>query len=329
MCRSTEGNLYVEHVVAGQWGPDERDEIILATAVGDRKRYGPRQAPRIYLEQEPGSAGIDSYRHLARKLQGFPVHADRVTGAKEVRAEPWASQCAAGTVFLVEDGTWELREWIAEHCSFPLGKFKDRIDSASGAFGKLANQLPPGAMRGYVTGSERIQYPVIAVFSQQELAQEVIEEHTCVLIAITDPEPVGKLELPKHGLAKLVDSVVLSFLDSSAEEHQSTWTSPVPPYGKTASELLMSTETGKRLWGCLLRKRDRPIEVIVIVDGGGSDRRAFSVALGICDVLRIPRVKICRICDLEWQATADYKAPNEYVYAMTKSSREMIIGGSL
>ena len=84
LCKSTEGNLYVEHVVAGQWGPDERDEIILDTALRDRKRYGPKHAPRIYIEQEPGSAGIDSYRHIARKLQGFPVYADRVTGAKEV-----------------------------------------------------------------------------------------------------------------------------------------------------------------------------------------------------------------------------------------------------
>jgi hypothetical protein len=149
-----------------------------------------------------------------------------------------------------------------------------------------------------------------------------------LLIAIIDPEPVGKLELPKHGVTKLVDTVVLSFLDSSAEEHQSTWTSPVPPYGKPASELLMSRETGKRLWRCLLRKRDRPIELIVVADGGGSDQRALSVALAIGDVLRIPRPKICRLCDLDWKATADYKAPNEYVYAMTKSSREMIIGGS-
>jgi predicted phage terminase large subunit-like protein len=328
MCKSPAGNLYVEHVVAGQWGPDERDEIILATAWGDRKRYGPQHAPRIYLEQEPGSAGIDSYRHLARKLQGFPVYADRVTGAKEVRAEPWASQCAAGTVFLVEDGTWEIREWISEHCAFPLGKFKDRIDSASGAFGKLANQRPPGVLRAYATGGERVQYPFIVVLSQQELADEVMDEHTSLLIAITDPEPVGKLELPKHGLAKLVDSVVLSFLDSSAEEHQSTWTSAVPPYGKTASELLMSRETGKRLWGCLLRKRDRPIAVIVVADGGGSDRRALSVALAICDLLRLPRPKICRACDLDWKATPDYKAPNEYVYAMTKSTRETIVDGT-
>jgi hypothetical protein len=87
MARS-EGNLYVEHVVAGQWAPDERDDIILATALRDRRRYGPAQTPLIYLEQEPGSAGIDSFRHMARKLQGFAVYADRVTGSGRALGQP-------------------------------------------------------------------------------------------------------------------------------------------------------------------------------------------------------------------------------------------------
>jgi predicted phage terminase large subunit-like protein len=329
LCKSTEGNLYVEHVIAGQWGPDERDEIILATALRDQRRYGPKYPPRIYIEQEPGSAGIDSYRHIARKLQGFPVCADRVTGAKEVRAEPWASQCAAGTVFLVEDGTWEIREWIAEHCAFPLGKFTDRIDSASGAFGKLANRWPTAALRVVDIRGERSRSVHIVVLSHEELASEVMDEYTSLLIAITDPEPVGKPELPKHRIGKLVGSVVLSFLDSSAEEHQSTWTALVPGYGKPASELLMSRETGKKLWGCLLRKRDTPIEIIAVADGGGADRRALSVALAICDILHLSRPRtIFRVCDPDWKAPPDCKAPNEYVYAMTKRTRETIVGGS-
>ena len=95
MSKSAEGNLYVEHVFAGQWAPDERDDIILATALRDRRRYGPTQAPLIYIEQEPGSAGIDSFRHIARKLQGFAVYPDRVTGSKEVRAEFFGSRSSA------------------------------------------------------------------------------------------------------------------------------------------------------------------------------------------------------------------------------------------
>ena len=182
-------------------------------------------------------------------------------------------------------------------------------------------------MRVYRTGGARARTVHIAVLNQEELANEGIEDHTSLLIAIADPEPVGTLELPKHGLAKLVGSVALCFLDSSAEEHQSTWTEPVAPYGKPASDLLMNRETGKQLWRCLLRKRDTPVEVIVIVDRGGSDRRALSVALGICDVLRLSRENIYRPSDPTWKAMPDSKAPNDYVYCMTKNTRETIVGG--
>src|SRR5262249_9543530 len=146
MARDAEGNFFVEHVEHGQWGPDERDDIILATAYKDRDRYGPNNEPVIWLEQEPGSSGVSAYKYLARKLAGFPVRADRVTGSKEVRAEPWASQCAAKNVYLVEQG-WDIGGWISEHCAFPLGTHDDRVDSASGAFGKLAGMRPAVGMR--------------------------------------------------------------------------------------------------------------------------------------------------------------------------------------
>jgi predicted phage terminase large subunit-like protein len=328
MCRSAEGNLYVEDVVAGHWAPDERDDVILATALRDRRRYGLTQTPLIFIEQEPGSAGIDSFRHIARKLQGFAVYPDRVTGSKEVRAEPWASQCAARTVFLVDDGTWDIREWIAEHCAFPFGKYTDRIDSASGAFAKLANRRYAGSVRVYRTGPTRTRAVHVVVLNPEELATEGIEDYTSLLIAIADPEPVGRLEQPKHGLAKLVGSVALGFLDSTAEEHQGTWTEPVAPYGKPASDLLMNREAGKQLWRCLLGRRDTPVEVIVLVDRGGPDRRALSVALGICDVLGLSRENIYRPSDPAWKATPATKAPNEYVYGMTRNTRETIVGGS-
>jgi hypothetical protein len=101
----------------------------------------------------------------------------------------------------------------------------------------------------------------MAVLHPEERASEVRQDHTSLRIAITDPEPVGTAELPQHGLAKLVASVALRLLDSTAEEHQST----VAPRGKPAADLLMNRETGKQRWRCL-RKRDTPVEVIVMVD---------------------------------------------------------------
>jgi hypothetical protein len=64
MAKDKESNYWIENVVRGQWNPDERDAIILATAKKDSARYGPTRSPKIVVEQEPGSSGIDSFRFI-------------------------------------------------------------------------------------------------------------------------------------------------------------------------------------------------------------------------------------------------------------------------
>lgn len=130
MARDEIGNYYVEHVVHGQWEPDERNAVMLATAQRDHRRYGPMNPPLIYVEAEGGSSGRDAWKAVARVLAGFPVFEDRVSGRKEVRAEPWSAQLAAKNVFMVEDGTWDLQNYIDEHLAFPLGRFKDQVDAS-------------------------------------------------------------------------------------------------------------------------------------------------------------------------------------------------------
>lgn len=53
-----------------------------------------------------------------------------------MRAEPYSVQVEAGNVKLLK-GEWN-RDFIDEHKTFPVGKYKDQIDAASGAFNKLA-----------------------------------------------------------------------------------------------------------------------------------------------------------------------------------------------
>src|SRR5262249_34289295 len=151
----------------------------------------------IWVEQEPGSSGIDSFQYLAKKLAGFKVRPDRVTGPKEVRAEPWASQCAAGNVYLVEDGTWDVPGWIAEHCQFPLGKLADRVDSAWGGCGKLVTAPPRGSSRILRSGGPRSHRPSlrIVVCSREQLAGVVIEQGS-FLVVVPAPPPEGKPDLP-------------------------------------------------------------------------------------------------------------------------------------
>lgn len=129
-----QGRYYVADVVRGQWTTHERDERIRSTAAAD----GP-SVPQ-YLEQEPGSSGVDSVQYLIRLLAGFPVHAERATGDKATRAEPFAAQCEAGNVSLVR-AAWN-NAYIDELCMFPSGAHDDQVDASSGAFGKVAQVGP-------------------------------------------------------------------------------------------------------------------------------------------------------------------------------------------
>jgi predicted phage terminase large subunit-like protein len=124
-------NTYViEDCVAGQWGALERERKIKQIAVNDGKKV------RIYVEQEPGSGGKESAEATVRMLAGWKAYKDRVTDAKEVRAEPYAAQVQNGTVKCVR-GPW-FSSFADQHEVFPNGPLKDKVDAAAGAFNKLA-----------------------------------------------------------------------------------------------------------------------------------------------------------------------------------------------
>ena len=127
------GTTVVEDVIRGQWGSLERDERIMQAAVGDKalcQRY------ELWFEQEPGSGGKESAEASVRKFKGFTVKLDKVTGSKEVRAEPYAAQVQAGQVSIKAAG-WN-REFLQEHEEFPNGRNDDQVDATAGAFNKLA-----------------------------------------------------------------------------------------------------------------------------------------------------------------------------------------------
>ena len=105
----------------------------------DKATYG---NVRIVVEQEPGSGGKESAERTIAMLRGYPVEADRVTGNKEIRAEPYAGQVQGGNVGLV-GADWN-EPFLDEHEAFPNYKYKDQVDAAAGACAKLS-------VRGYDT----------------------------------------------------------------------------------------------------------------------------------------------------------------------------------
>jgi phage terminase large subunit-like protein len=71
-------------------------------------------------------------------LAGYSAEADRVSGAKEVRADPFATQWQAGNVRLVS-ADWN-RAYMDEHEIFPSGRYKDQVDASAGTFNKIASK---------------------------------------------------------------------------------------------------------------------------------------------------------------------------------------------
>ncbi len=100
----------------------------------DKSQFG--WSYQVWIEQEPGRGGKESAGNTNRRLAGHRVFADRVTGKKELRAEPYAAQAQNGNVYLI------AREWHAdffdEHESFPNGRREKQVDPCVGAFAKLA-----------------------------------------------------------------------------------------------------------------------------------------------------------------------------------------------
>ena len=156
MARYPSGNCRVEDVVRGQWSSLEREIVIKQTAIMDAARY---RRLAIWVEQEPGSGGKESAESTVLNLAGYNIRADRPTGAKEVRAEPFAAQCEAGNVWLA-GGAWN-QSYIDELISFPHSVYKDQVDASSGAFNKLTHVTVRGDGHDPVVPKPN-NYPILA-----------------------------------------------------------------------------------------------------------------------------------------------------------------------
>jgi len=132
MHKLKDGRFCVAHCRRGQWAALDREREIKRIAELDGARIP------IAVEQEPGSGGKESAEATIRNLAGWRVTADRPTGDKAVRAEPYAAQVQGGNVLVVR-GPW-TQAFIDEHVAFPVGRTKDQVDAAAAAFNLIARR---------------------------------------------------------------------------------------------------------------------------------------------------------------------------------------------
>jgi predicted phage terminase large subunit-like protein len=135
MLRMRDGTFVVVDVRRGQWSALDREKVIKQTVSIDHEMY---PMTKFYVEQEPGSGGKESAEATVRMLAGYTTEADRVSGSKEVRADPFSAQWQAGNIRLVT-ALWN-RAYLDEHEHFPVGKYMDQVDASSGAFNKIASK---------------------------------------------------------------------------------------------------------------------------------------------------------------------------------------------
>lgn len=128
------GKYIVLDIVRGRWRASRREAIIESTAIED----GPNVMQ--VLEQEPGSGGKESAEASLKMLKGkgIKAKADRPTGDKVYRADPWSVVINRGDVYIAK-ADWN-DEFLDEHKRFPGGSstLKDQVDASSGCYTQLA-----------------------------------------------------------------------------------------------------------------------------------------------------------------------------------------------
>lgn len=142
MSKTMDGLYVVEHALAGKWHPGDRDVVIRQVAEAD----GIHVAGLI--EEEPGSGGIAQNHAIIKSIARRRYESIRVSGPKEVRAGPLASQAQIGNVALVA-GPW-INEYLDELELFPDGQYVDLVDASSLAFNYLAPLRRPAPTGGTV-----------------------------------------------------------------------------------------------------------------------------------------------------------------------------------
>lgn len=133
-------DIYIGHVARQRGDPGETEQLIRSTAERDGR------AVEIWIEQEPGSGGVNTiWRYQRTVLFGFVVNPFHPRMDKLSRAKPFSAVTRYGNVFIVrskqQDNGW-MSVFINEAAAFPTG-FKDQIDSASQAFYILSTRGAP------------------------------------------------------------------------------------------------------------------------------------------------------------------------------------------
>jgi predicted phage terminase large subunit-like protein len=123
------GRYWILDVRRLRGSPPQVEALIKQTCILDNQVGHTPQ----YMEQEPGSSGVDVISHYAREvLAGYEFHGVRSTGSKTERAGAFSSAAEAGNITLL-NAPWN-NTYLDEVEAFPEGSHDDQTDASTGAF---------------------------------------------------------------------------------------------------------------------------------------------------------------------------------------------------
>lgn len=134
MARKKDGRIVVLDVINQTISAGDVENLIYNTSVMDKAKYGNLYVVRIPID--PGAAGKIVANSYVKKLMGFRVKAERVTGSKIVRATPFAAQWQNGNI-QVMIGEWN-DTYFTQLELFPESKHDDMVDASADSFNEVA-----------------------------------------------------------------------------------------------------------------------------------------------------------------------------------------------
>lgn len=220
--------------------------------------------------------------------------------------------------------SWDLDNYVREHCLFPLGKYKDQVDASSGAFNLLTGMRADVSIRCMPIRPKGPKDALRLVVASEEAVRGIAVDEKSLLVRFQGL--MGSEEPLKHGLVNLLDTLELRFEPVQPKDCQETWGQPVAPFGLPAIDLIMNREHGKKLWAFLTKKRDPPASAVVFVDDGD---RALAAAYAVCDVLRPrlptrPRPQVFQVGQRP-EEQHDGEAENRHVYDTVRACRGLVV----
>ena len=129
------GRFLVADVINQQLDAGDVATLVLNTAKVDRNKYG--YSYKVRVPQDPGAAGKMIAKQYITLLAGFSVEIQPVSGSKELRATPFATQWQHGNVDVLI-GEWN-ETYFNQLESFPESIHDDMVDASSDAFDEVAN----------------------------------------------------------------------------------------------------------------------------------------------------------------------------------------------